>query len=71
MQNQNYTPEQVTELLMALQQNDTQKIQQATAMLKVYFKRVEAVGTLMQLVLQSPEQAIRQLSCVYLRKVIV
>ena len=40
-------------------------------MLKVYFKRVEAVGTLMQLVMQSPDQVIRQLSCVYLRKVIV
>lgn len=36
----NYTPEQVTELLLALTCPDTEKIKQATQMLKAYFKHV-------------------------------
>lgn len=65
-----YTPDQVTELLTALTCPDTIKIKQATAMLKPYFKTVEALSNLIYLLANSPDQQIRQLSCVYLRKLI-
>lgn len=65
-----YTPDQVTELLNALRCPDTEKIKQATAMLKTYFKQVEALSNLLFLMQNSPALEIRQMSCVYLRKVI-
>ena len=65
-----YTPDQVTELLNALRCPDTEKIKQATAMLKTYFKQVEALSNLLFLMQNSPAPEIRQMSCVYLRKVI-
>ena len=39
-------------------------------MLKPYFKQVEALSNLLQLMQGSPQYEIRQMSCVYLRKVI-
>mgnify|MGYP003904362379 CR=1 FL=1 len=65
-----YTPDQVTELLDALRCPDTDKIKQATAMLKPYFKQVQALSNLLFLMQNSPQTEIRQMSCVYLRKVI-
>ena len=51
-------------------QNDTQVVQQATATLKQYFKQVEALENLLLLMSQNPDQQVRQVSCVYLRKII-
>ena len=39
-------------------------------MLKHYFKQVEALSNLLYLMQGSPQYEIRQMSCVYLRKVI-
>jgi hypothetical protein len=38
--------------------------------LKAYFKQVEALENLLLLMSQNPEQNVRQISCVYLRKII-
>lgn len=39
-------------------------------MLKQYFKRVQALENLLILMASSPDQNVRQVSCVYLRKII-
>lgn len=70
MQSPSYTPEQLQELLSALTCPDTMKIKQATGMLKPYFKCVQALSNLLYLMSFAQEPTIRQLACVYLRKVI-
>jgi len=64
------TPDELCLILKNLFQNDTQVVQQATATLKQYFKQVEALENLLLLMSQNPDQQVRQVSCVYLRKII-
>ena len=70
MNSQSYTPEQLSELLLALTCPDTNKIKQATAMLKPYFKCAQALSNLIYLMSFAQDSTIRQLASVYLRKVI-
>ena len=64
------TPEELCTILSQLFQPDTQVVKQATETLKVYFKQVEALENLLLLMSQNPDQQVRQISCVYLRKII-
>jgi len=64
------TPDELCLILKNLFQNATQVVQQATATLKQYFKQVEALENLLLLMSQNPDQQVRQVSCVYLRKII-
>jgi len=64
------TPEELCATLSLLFQPDTQVIKQATTTLKAYFKQVEALENLLLLMSQNPDQQVRQVSCVYLRKIV-
>jgi hypothetical protein len=64
------TPEDLARILAQLFQPSTDAVKQATALLKDYFKRVRALENLLILMSTSPEQNIRQVSCIYLRKII-
>uniref|UniRef100_A0A7S3FVR3 Importin N-terminal domain-containing protein n=1 Tax=Strombidium rassoulzadegani TaxID=1082188 RepID=A0A7S3FVR3_9SPIT len=64
------TPEELSQLLQNLFQNNTQVIAEATATLKQYFKQVEALENLLLIMSQNPDQQLRQISCVYLRKIV-
>ena len=66
----NLTTEGLTEILAQLFQPDTNIIGQATLLLKRYFKSVKALENLLILMASSEDQRIRQISCVYLRKLI-
>jgi hypothetical protein len=57
-------------LLGQLLKPDTELIKKATHVLKDYFKRVQALENLLILMSQNPDNNIRQVSCVYLRKII-
>ena len=61
---------ELTQLLQTLFTPNTEQIKQATAVLKEYFKTIKALENLLILMSQSPEQNIRQVSCIYLRKII-
>ena len=50
-------------------QPDTKAVAEATAALKAYFKQVEALENLLLLMSQNGDQQVRQISCVYLRKI--
>ena len=64
------TPEELSGILSQLFQPNTEAIKQATAVLKEYFKRIRALENLLILMSTSPEQNIRQVACIYLRKTI-
>jgi hypothetical protein len=64
------TPEELCHLLQQLTQPDTLVVKQATDTLKVYFKQVEALENLLLLLSTNPDQTVRQMSCVYLRKIV-
>jgi hypothetical protein len=64
------TSEDLSRVLSQLFQPNTDVIKQATALLKEYFKRLGALENLLILMSTSPEQNIRQVSCIYLRKII-
>jgi hypothetical protein len=64
------TPEELCQVLQKLFQPDTQVIKEATAFLKQYFKEVEALENLLLLMSQNPDQQVRQVACVYLRKIV-
>lgn len=57
-------------MLSGLFQPDTNVVKQATQILKSYFKKVQALENLLILMSTSPDTNIRQVSCVYLRKII-
>jgi len=65
------SPEELCALLQQLFQPDTQVVRAATETLKAYFKEVEALENLLLLMSGNPDQQVRQISCVYLRKIIV
>lgn len=62
--------ESLAQLLSQLFQPDTAVVKQATTLLKQYFKRVQALENLLILMATSADQNVRQISCVYLRKII-
>jgi len=64
------TPEELCLTLEKLFQPDTQVVKEATETLKAYFKQVEALENLLLLVSQNPNAQVRQVSCLYLRKII-
>jgi len=64
------TPDELCHILNQLFQNDTKIVREATVALKAYFKEVEALENLLLIMSQNPEQNVRQISCVYLRKII-
>ena len=64
------SPEELSAILLQLTQPDTQIVAQATETLKGYFKQVEAVENLLLLIKDNQDQQVRQLACVYLRKII-
>lgn len=64
------TPNDLAIILAQLFQPNTDAIKQATALLKEYFKRIKALENLLILMSTSPEQNIRQVACIYLRKII-
>lgn len=64
------TPEELSQVLQQLFQPDTQVVKQATEVLKTYFKQVEALENLLLLLQNSQDQQVRQISCVYLRKIV-
>lgn len=64
------TPEELCQTLEKLFQPDTKVVADATATLKTYFKKVEALENLLLLMSTSENQNVRQISCVYLRKII-
>ena len=64
------TPEELSVVLQQLFMPDTAIVQAATVTLKAYFKQVEALENLLLLMSQNPDQNVRQVSCVYLRKII-
>jgi hypothetical protein len=64
------TPDELCLVLQKLFQPDTAVVQEATATLKAYFKQVEALENLLLLMSQSQDQQVRQVACVYLRKII-
>ena len=66
----NLTPETLTPILSQLFQPDTTIVVQATAILKQHFKTVKAVENLLVLMSTAQDQNLRQISCVYLRKLI-
>ena len=64
------TTESLSMALGQLLQPDTAIVKQSSTVLKQYFKRVQALENLLILMATSPDQNIRQISCVYLRKII-
>ncbi len=64
------TPEELANVLAKLFQPNTDVIKQATAFLKDYFKRLRALENLLILMSTSPDQNLRQVACIYLRKII-
>jgi hypothetical protein len=64
------TTETLSQYLACLFRPDTEVVKQATKVLKQYFKREQALENLLILMASSPDQNIRQVSCVYLRKII-
>lgn len=62
--------EVLTQYLACLFKPDTEVVKQATRVLKQYFKHVQALENLLILMATSPDQNIRQVSCVYLRKIV-
>ena len=64
------TPEELCQILQQLFQPDTEVVKKATETLKVYFKQVEALENLLLLLQNNPDQQVRQISCVYLRKIV-
>lgn len=64
------SPQDLAATLSQLFQPNTEIIKQATAFLKDYFKRLSALENLLILMSSSPDQNIRQVSCIYLRKII-
>lgn len=63
------TPDELVVLLSKLLQPDTQVVAEATKTLKQYFKEVEALENLLIIMSQNQDQSVRQMSCVYLRKI--
>ncbi len=61
---------ELAQLLGKLFQPNTEAIKQATAILKDYFKYIQALENLLILMSSSEDQNIRQVSCIYLRKII-
>ena len=55
----NLTTDGLAQLLAQLTQPDTAILQQATVLLKVYFKTVKALGNLLELMATHDDQAIR------------
>lgn len=49
---------------------NTELVKKATSILKEYFKTISALENLLILMATSQEQNIRQISCIYLRKII-
>jgi hypothetical protein len=64
------TTETLSQYLACMFQPNTEVVKQATRVLKQYFKREQALEQLLILMASSPDQNIRQVSCVYLRKII-
>jgi hypothetical protein len=64
------TPEGLSQILAQLFQPNTDVVKQATSILKDYFKRIRALENLLILMSSSPDQNIRQVACIYLRKII-
>ena len=64
------TTDGLTQLLSQLMQPDTAVVKNATTLLKQYFKTVKALENLLILMASSTDQNIRQLSCVYLSKIV-
>lgn len=64
------TPDELANILTQLFQPNTEIVKKATAFLKEYFKRIKALENLLILMSTHQEQNIRQVSCVYLRKII-
>lgn len=64
------TADGLAQILLQLQQNDTQVIKHATALLKQFFKSVRALEQLLILMATHSDHTVRQLACVYLRKLI-
>ena len=64
------TPDELCQLLSQLMQPDTTIVQQATATLKAYFKEVESLENLLLLMRDNADPRVRQISCVYLRKIV-
>lgn len=63
-------PDELSKILAQLFQPNTDVVKQATALLKEYFKKIRALENLLILMSSSPEQNIRQVACIYLRKII-
>ena len=64
------TPEELCLILQKLFQPDTAVVADATKTLKQYFKNVEALENLLLLMSQNGDQQVRQVACVYMRKII-
>jgi len=64
------TTESLSQYLSCLFRPDTEVVKESTRVLKQYFKRVQALENLLILMASSPDQNVRQVSCVYLRKII-
>lgn len=57
-------------LLAQLFTPNTEQVKKATSILKEYFKTINALENLLILMASSQDQNIRQISCIYLRKII-
>ena len=64
------TSDQLSTLLLQMLQPDTQKVKETTAVLKEYFKTTPALENLLILLATSQDTNVRQMSCVFLRKII-
>lgn len=64
------TPEELCLTLKKLFEPNTQVVAEATTFLKTYFKEVEALENLLILLATHEDQQVRQVSCVYARKVV-
>ena len=64
------TPDELCLLLQKLFEPNTAIVQEATVTLKAYFKEVEALENLLLLMSGHADQQVRQISCVYLRKIV-
>jgi len=64
------TPGQLVDILSLLFQPNTETVKNATKQLKEYFKTPHALKNLLILVQESEDTRIRQVSCVYLRRII-
>jgi hypothetical protein len=64
------TSDGLAQILSQLFLPDTVAVKRATALLKVYFKKVVALEQLLMLMSTGAEQNLRQIACVYLRKII-